>query len=309
MVGLHWWLKLSVQWGGERLSSFPYWVAAQAQGVQRALLYIWSGDKAAQCFSLRWGETSQDNAVSFTLLRLRRGWMLSYNTGMEKQWKVSLFLASFQASSTFSGGRLWGLHHTWPAAAWPQGIISFPSVLALQESLLGSQAQGGCSQHKQHLLPSVTLAWALWEFPSGRGGNPRTAAWTRAHSSWRPRWLHPLLLWQRTVLLLNHLHWYGSAATIAMQKLPLTTVLLSSLTWDQWILWPLLLPLAKLTLGSPRREVACTHCLAWGGARKKMPKACQYQAQEELFFIYCWDIKDRGNIEAALEERAEGLAL
>lgn len=36
-----------------------------------------------------------------------------------------------------------------------------------------------------------------------------------------------------TVLLLNHLHWYGSAATIAMQKLPLTTVLLSSLTWDQ----------------------------------------------------------------------------
>lgn len=53
--------------------------------MQRALLYIWSGDKAAQCFSLRWGETSQDNAVSFTLLRLRRGWMLSYNTGMEKQ--------------------------------------------------------------------------------------------------------------------------------------------------------------------------------------------------------------------------------
>lgn len=24
-----------------------------------------------------------------------------------------------------------------------------------------------------------------------------------------------------------------------------------------------------------------------GGTRKKMPKACQYQAQEELFFIYC----------------------
>lgn len=33
-----------------------------------------------------------------------------------------------------------------------------------------------------------------------------------------------------------------------------------------------------------------------------MPKACQYQAQERLFSIYCWDIKDRGNRGAALEE-------
>lgn len=53
--------------------------------MQRALLYIWRGGKAARCFSLRRGGTSQDNAVTFTLLRLRRGWMLSYNTGMEKQ--------------------------------------------------------------------------------------------------------------------------------------------------------------------------------------------------------------------------------
>lgn len=162
----------------------------------------------------------------------------------------------------------------------------FPSVLAVQESLLGSQARGGTNSTNSTNSISclqLTLSRALWEFPSREGGNPRTEASARVQSSWRPRWLHPLLHWQRTVLLPNHLHWHGSGAMIAVQKLPLTTMLLSSLTWDQRILPPPLLPLAKLNVGSPRREVACTHCLAWGGRGKKCRKHASTKHRKGCF--------------------------
>ena len=202
-----------------------------------------------------------------------------------------------------------------PYWAWQQHVSSGSISLSISAGSPGNFSSRkpcpGLLKSTQTTAPAFSWSWLeIWEFPSGGGGDPRTVACGS----------EGLLLMETRVAVTFHLLAGDSpiphaSPLMCVWKDPRSTEATPSTTSapserDA-------APVLDLGLLSPSTTAATSYkagCwltsvwnslhspLAGCGKKKKMLKACQYQAQERLFFIYCWDIKDRGNIEAALEE-------